>query len=141
MSESHEITIRVRYSETDRMGLLHHANYFVYFDLGRTELLRRRGYSYRDVEDSGHFLVIIDIGCKFKRPAYYDDLLTLRTTVKGVTRIKIFHGYEVFRDGVLLAEGHSTLACVDRQGRPQALPESLGKGSGDEDSGTAPVTE
>ncbi|HWE39501.1 MAG TPA: thioesterase family protein, partial [Isosphaeraceae bacterium] len=72
-ADSDEITIRVRYAETDRMGLLHHANYFVYFEMGRTELLRRRGHSYRDIEDAGHLLVIIDLSCKFKRPAYYDD--------------------------------------------------------------------
>ena len=122
---SHETTVRVRYAETDRMGLLHHANYFVYFEMGRTELLRQGGVSYREIEDAGHFLVIVDIGCKFKRPARYDDLLTLRTTTVRVTHVKIVHEYQVFRDGQLLAEGHSTLACVDRDGRPQALPEIL----------------
>jgi acyl-CoA thioester hydrolase len=125
MPDSHEITVRVRYAETDRMGLLHHANYFVYFEMGRTEMLRSRGVSYREVEDSGHFLVIIDIGCKFKKPAYYDDLLTIRTTVARVSHVKIVHEYDVVRDGVLLAEGHSTLACVDREGKPQALPAIL----------------
>ena len=120
-----EIQIRVRYAETDRMGLLHHANFFVYFEMGRTELLRARGLSYRDVEDAGHLLVIIDLGCKFKRPAYYDDLLTLRTTVERVTHVKIVHRYELFREAILLAEGHSTLACVDRDGRPQPLPDTL----------------
>lgn len=125
MPESHETTVRVRYAETDRMGLLHHANYFVYFELARTEMLRSKGVSYREVEDSGHFLVIIDLGCKFKKPAYYDDVLTIRTTVARVTHVKIVHEYQVFRDGELLAEGHSTLACVDRQGKPQALPSIL----------------
>jgi acyl-CoA thioester hydrolase len=123
--DSHETTVRVRYAETDRMGLLHHANYFVLFEIGRTELLRARGLSYREVEDAGHLLVIIDLGCKFKKPAYYDDLLTIRTTVVRVTHVKIVHKYEVLRDGILLAEGHSTLACVDRERRPQALPDLL----------------
>ncbi len=123
--QSHEIAIRVRYAETDRMGLLHHANYFVYFEMGRTELLRQRGFSYKDIEDSGFLLVIIDIGCKFKKPAYYDDLLILKTSVERVTHVKIVHKYEIFRDATLLAEGHSTLACVDRDGRPQGLPDSL----------------
>jgi acyl-CoA thioester hydrolase len=125
MDTSHEITVRVRYTETDRMGLLHHASYFIYFEMGRTELLRERGVSYREIEDSGHFLVIVDIGCKFKRPAHYDDLLTVRTTVTRVTHVKVAHRYEVLRDGLLLAEGHSTLACVDGEGKPQALPEIL----------------
>ena len=125
MPESHETNVRVRYAETDRMGLLHHANYIVYFELARTEMLRSKGVSYREVEDSGHFLVIIDLGCKFKKPAYYDDLLTIRTTVARVTHVKIVHEYQVFRNGELLAEGHSTLACVDREGKPQALPAIL----------------
>jgi acyl-CoA thioester hydrolase len=125
MLDRDEIAIRVRYAETDRMGLLHHAHYAVYFEAGRTELLRKRGLSYRDLEDAGHLLVIVEVGCKYKRPAYYDDVLTLRTTVERITHVKIVHKYEVLREGVLLAEGHSTLACVDREGRPQALPDSL----------------
>jgi acyl-CoA thioester hydrolase len=125
MPDSNETTVRVRYAETDRMGLLHHANYIVYFELARTEMLRSKGVSYREVEDSGHFLVIIDLGCKFKKPAYYDDLLTIRTTVARVTHVKIVHEYRVFRGEDLLAEGHSTLACVDREGKPQALPTIL----------------
>jgi acyl-CoA thioester hydrolase len=125
MSNAHEITVRVRYAETDRMGLLHHANYLVYFEMGRTEMLRRRGISYREIEDAGHYLVIVDVACKFRKPAYYDDLLTIRTTVARVTHVKIVHDYQVLRDGVLLAEGHSTLACVDREGKPQPLPAIL----------------
>jgi len=117
--------IRVRYAETDRMGLLHHANYAVYFEIGRTELLRARGETYRDVEDAGFFLVIVDLECKFRQPARYDDLLTLRTSVARVTHVKIVHEYKLLRDGVLLAEGRTTLACVDREGKPQALPDTL----------------
>jgi acyl-CoA thioester hydrolase len=135
MSEQHETTIRVRYAETDRMGLLHHANFLVYFEQGRTELLRERGVSYRDIEDSGYYLVVIDIGCKFKRPARYDDLLVLRTIVERVTHVKIVHRYEVYRDGELLAVGHSTLACVDRDGRPQPLPALLAVGDLDRSEG------
>ena len=125
MPDSHETTIRVRYAETDRMGLLHHATYPIYFEQARTEMLRSRGIAYRDIEDSGHFLVVIELGCKFKKPAYYDDLLTIRTTVARVTHVKIVHEYRVFRGDELLAEGHSTIACVNREGKPQALPEML----------------
>ena len=121
----HEISIRVRYAETDRMGLLHHANYFVYFEMGRTEFLRHRGASYREIEDSGFFLVISEIGCKYRKPIRYDDLIVIKTIVEKVSYVKIVHRYELRRDGELLAEGHSTLACVDRDGKPQALPESL----------------
>jgi acyl-CoA thioester hydrolase len=120
-----EIQIRVRYAETDRMGLLHHANYLVYFEQARTELLRARGKSYKDLEDQGFFLVIIKIEVKYRSPAHYDDVLTIRTTVTRVTPVRIEHKYEVFRDGTLVAEGSSTLACVDRDGRLQAMPEWL----------------
>jgi acyl-CoA thioester hydrolase len=123
--DSGEITIRVRYAETDRMGLLHHANYLVYFEQGRTELLRAKGYSYKDLEDQGFLLVLTRLQVRYRGPARYDDLLTLRTAVLRTTSVKIEHRYEVFRDGVLLAEGQSTLGCVDREGRVQMLPDFL----------------
>jgi acyl-CoA thioester hydrolase len=122
---SGEIAIRVRYAETDRMGLLHHANYLVYFEQGRTELLRGRGVAYRELEDQGYLLVLTKIEVRYKAPARYDDLLTLRTSVVRTTAVRIDHRYEVLRDGQLLAEGNSTLACVDREGRVQALPPIL----------------
>jgi acyl-CoA thioester hydrolase len=125
MTTTGDITIRVRYAETDRMGLLHHANYLVYFEQGRTELLRQRGLAYRDLEDQGYFLVVVRLEVRYKAPARYDDLLTLRTTVARTTAVRIDHRYEVLRDGTLLAEGSSTLACVDRDGRLQALPDFL----------------
>ena len=120
-----EIQIRVRYAETDRMGLLHHANYLVYFEQGRTELLRQVGRTYRDVEDQGFFLVLVKVEVRYRQPARYDDLLTLRTTVTRTTPVRIEHKYELSRDGQLLAEGTSTLACVDRAGSLQAMPEWL----------------
>lgn len=125
---SGEVTIRVRYAETDRMGLLHHANYLIYFEQGRTELLRQRGVSYRDVEDSGFLLVLTKAEVRYRLPARYDDLLTLRTIVQRVTPVRIEHRYELLRDGTLLAEGSTTLACVDREGRLQAMPDWLAAG-------------
>jgi acyl-CoA thioester hydrolase len=122
---SGEVSIRVRYAETDRMGLLHHANYLVYFELGRTELLRAAGLSYRDLEDQGYLLVLTKVEVRYRWPARYDDLLCLRTTVVRTTNVRIDHSYELFCGERLLAEGSSTLACVDREGRPQALPEFL----------------
>jgi acyl-CoA thioester hydrolase len=122
---SGEITIRVRYAETDRMGLLHHANYLVYFEQGRTELLRSQGYAYRDLEDQGYLLVLTKLEVKYRSPARYDDLLTLRTTVVRTTAVRIDHRYELLREGAVLAEGTSTLACIDRQGRVQPLPDFL----------------
>ena len=120
-----EITIRVRYAEVDRMGFLHHSNYLVYFEQGRTELLRSQGYSYRDLEDQGFLLVLTRVQVRYKSPAFYDDLLTLRTTVVRTTLVKMEHRYEVYRGGELLAEAESTMACVDREGKVQPLPEVL----------------
>lgn len=117
--------IRVRYAETDRMGFLHHAQYFVYFEQGRTDLLRRRGVSYRDLEDQGYFLVIVKLECRYRNPARYDELLRLRTTLVRTTAVRVEHRYELYRDDTLLAEGSSTLASVDREGRVQQLPEIL----------------
>ena len=122
---SGEITIRVRYAETDRMGLLHHARYLVYFEDGRIALLRSSGYSYRDVEDQGFFLVLTKLAIRYKKPVHFDDVVTLRTIVERTTAVRIDHRYELLRDGTLVAEGESTLACVDRDGNPQALPEIL----------------
>lgn len=125
---SGEITIRVRYAETDRMGLLHHANYLVYFEQGRTELLRAQGLAYKDLEDQGYLLVLTKVDVRYRSPARYDDQITLRTTVERTTAVRIDHRYEMIRDGVVLAEGTSTLACVDRNGRLQALPDFLTDG-------------
>ena len=120
-----EIQVRVRYAETDRMGLLHHANYLVYFEQARIELLRSQGVAYRDLEDQGFLLVLTKVEVRYRRPARYDDLLTVRTTVARTTSVRIDHQYAVLREGEVVAEGSSTLACVDRDGRPQALPEFL----------------
>lgn len=120
-----EIQIRVRYAETDKMGLLHHANYLVYFEQARTELLRVRGRTYKDMEDEGFFLVVARLEVKYKAPAHYDDVLTIRTTVTKSSPIRIEHKYEVLRDGTLIAEGNSTLACVGRDGKLCAMPDWL----------------
>src|SRR5436190_167567 len=96
---SGEVSIRVRYAETDRMGLLHHANYLVYFEQGRTELLRSRGLSYKDLEDQGFLLVLTKLEVRYRAPARYDELLTLRTTVVKTTAVRIDHRYELLRAG------------------------------------------
>jgi len=123
MVKQHEIQLRVRYQECDPMGVLYHANYFTYFELGRTELLRASGGNYRQMEASGLLIVVVKAECRFRRPARYDDLLTLRTTIARVTQAKIEHRYELFRDAECLAVGQVTLAVVDRSGRVQPVPE------------------
>lgn len=117
-----EIQVRVRYAETDRMGLLHHANYLVYFEQARTELLRAGGRTYKDMEDEGFFLVVAKLEIKYRLPAHYDDLLTIRTTVTRTSPVRIEHRYEVLRGDTVLAEGNTTLACVNREGKLCAMP-------------------
>jgi acyl-CoA thioester hydrolase len=119
---THDTQIRVRYQETDRMGLLHHAYYFTYFEIGRTEMLRSLGGNYRKMEDEGLLVVVVKAECRYHKPARYDDLLTIRTTVTRVTPAKIEHQYDVLRDGERLAEGLVTLAMVDRAGNVQRVP-------------------
>lgn len=125
MPIEHEIEIRVRYSETDAMGFLHHGNYFAYFEMGRTELLRAQGGNYRLMEEAGLFMVVVNVECKYRKPARYDDVLTLKTRVARVTPAKIEHEYRVFRGTELLAEARSTLACIDRSGAVQRIPEAF----------------
>jgi acyl-CoA thioester hydrolase len=118
--------IRVRYAETDRMGLLHHANYLVYFEQARTDLLRQCGGNYKDLEDQGYYLVISKVEVKYKSPAHYDDLLTITTTVTRTTPVRLEHSYVVKReDDTVVCEAATTLACVDRAGKLQAMPEWL----------------
>jgi acyl-CoA thioester hydrolase len=125
MLKEHEIEIRVRYQETDGQGRLHHANYFTYFELGRTELLRAAGYNYRQVEAEGWMLVVSDISCQYYLPANYDDLLRLRTRVVEARGARVVHQYHVFRGDDLLAEGRSVVACINREGRVRRLPREL----------------
>jgi acyl-CoA thioester hydrolase len=116
-----EIPIRVRYCETDAMGYLHHANYLVYFEMGRTELFRAQGGDYRKMEEGGHFFVVVEMNVKYRAPARFDDQLTLRTRVVRITPAKLEHEYRVTRDATLIAEGRSVLACIDRQGRVRRI--------------------
>ncbi len=130
MLTQHEVEIRVRYQETDGQGRVHHANYFTYFELGRTELLRAAGYDYRRLEEMGYMLVVHEIRCVYHQPAAFDDLLRLRTTTTAARGASIAHRYEVYRGDSLLAEGESMLACVNREGRVTRLPRFLFKEAG-----------
>ena len=116
--------IRVRYAEVDRMGMLHHSRYWVYFEIGRTELLRSAGLAYRDMEDAGVFFVVARCGARFHSPARYDDLLVLTTCMEKLGPAKIEHSYELHRqaDAALLATAETTLACVGADGHVIAIP-------------------
>lgn len=120
-----DIQIRVRYAESDPMSYLHHSKFFEFFEMGRTELLRQAGFRYRDLEAAGVLFAVAKIDCRFRSPARYDDLLTLRTRVDRVTRARIDHSYELSRDGLILADARSTLACIDRSGRVIPIPDDI----------------
>lgn len=122
---SHECTIRVRYPECDPMGVAHHANYPVWFEIGRTEMLRASGGNYRDLEAEGVFLAVVRLEVRYRRPARYDDELRLVTELHVAGPVKIEHAYRLLRGDELLAEGRTTLACLDRDGRARVLPETL----------------
>jgi acyl-CoA thioester hydrolase len=124
-SIEHVMPIRVRYSETDAMGFLHHANYFNYFEMGRTELFRQQGGNYRRMEELGLFLVVSKLNCRYRRPARYDDELTLQTLLTSSGPVKLIHEYKLFRGKELLAEAESTLACVNRDGEVCRIPANL----------------
>jgi acyl-CoA thioester hydrolase len=121
----HDIEIRVRYQETDGQGRVHHANYLTWFELGRVELLRASGHSYRELEEAGIFLVVAEVTVRYFLPAFFDDVLRLRTTAVRAKGARIEHHYEIFRGDELLAEGETTVACIDRSGRVARLPEWL----------------
>lgn len=118
-----DVEIRVRYAETDAMGVLHHARHLVYFEIGRTELLRLNGLRYRDMEARGLFYVVARIECRYRAPARYDDLLRLTTTTVRLTPLRVDHSYRLRREDMVLAEAASTLVLVDREGRPTRLPD------------------
>ena len=125
MQREHEISIRVRYKETDGQGRVHHANYFVWFEMGRVEMLRAAGYDYRKLEEDGTLLVVHKIAAQYMRPAFYDDLLTLRTRLLRITPARAEQEYVLYRDDELLAKGSSTLACVDPTGKFRTMPDWL----------------
>jgi acyl-CoA thioester hydrolase len=121
------VQVRVRYPEVDRMGVAHHANHFIWFEIGRTELMRARGIDYRRLEDEGIFLPVIEAACAYHAPARYDDLLRVRTHVETASGVRVSFSYRIESepDGRLLASGSTRHAAVDRDGRPRRLPATL----------------
>jgi len=123
----HETTIRVRYAETDRMGVVYHANYLVWFEIGRTEFCRARGFSYKDMEENEHaFLVVAESYCRYKAPAQYDDEMVIRTHITELRRRSVRFGYEIIRaaDGLIIAEGETGHVVTDRNSRVISMPET-----------------
>jgi acyl-CoA thioester hydrolase len=116
----------VRYAETDKMGIVYYANYLVWFEIGRTEFCRARGFSYRDMEENEDaFLVVAESYCRYKAPAYYDDELLVRTHITELRRRSLRFGYEIVRavDDQIIAEGETGHVVTDASGRVRSFPE------------------
>lgn len=126
MLTQNESTLRVRYQETDQMGVVYYANFFVWFEIGRVEFLRQLGFSYRDMErEDGCFIAVVEARCRYRAPARYDDEITIRTRLKSYRASMIQFGYELVRvaDGAMLAEGETTHMVTDAQMKVRPLPE------------------
>lgn len=124
--EWHETEIRVRYAETDQMGIVHHSNYLVWFELGRSEFCRARGFSYKEMEEVDNALMVVaEAYCRYKSPAYYEDVLTIRTKLEEMRSRSIRFVYEVVRasDNAFLAEGETLHLVTDKNKKVRSLPQ------------------
>ncbi|MEK7468224.1 MAG: thioesterase family protein [Planctomycetota bacterium] len=120
----HETSVRVRYAETDRMGIVYHGNYFQYFEIGRTEAMRSLGATYRDLEDRGFALAVVECAANFRAAAKYDDELRIVTKPAPAGRVRLRFDYEIWRGDKLLCDGFTVLACLVN-GKPAELPEEI----------------
>lgn len=121
-----EVTIRVRYAETDQMGVVYHSNHFVWFEVGRVEFFRQLGFSYKDMEQQdGCHIAVVDARCRYKAPARYDDEVVVRTQLKNVRESMVHFSYELVRasDELLLAEGETMHVVIDREMKKTPIPE------------------
>jgi acyl-CoA thioester hydrolase len=128
------VSIRPRYGEVDRMGVVYHAHYLVYFDIGRTEFMRAHGASYASLEERGYRLAVTEAAVRYRRPALYDQELEIAVWLSRLGRATVTFRYELWDlEGSVLASGHTRLGCIDEAGRPTALPAdfvaSMGPGS------------
>lgn len=123
-----ESRIRVIYGDTDQMGVVYYANYFRYFELSRNEFFRAWGGSYRELEQQGFMLPVVEASCSYKQPARYDDVLLVRPRIAELRRASFTFSYELYREGsaaTLLCTGRTQHACITREGRPTRLPDEL----------------
>lgn len=120
-----ETTLRVRYAETDAQGVVHHANYAVWFEEGRSDYLRQKGLNYRDFERDGYFVVVVGLETRFRSPAFYEDELQLETSLENARGKLLVFTYRLLREGVELATGKTTHLIIDRERRQVRLPEEL----------------
>jgi acyl-CoA thioester hydrolase len=130
MPDFYETTVRVRYAETDQMGVVYYANFFIWFEVGRVEMFRQMGFSYKEMEQKDDcFTVVGEAQCRYKRPARYDDLLRIRTCLLEARKRTVRFGYEILNDstGEVLATGETLHIICGRDGRPKHLPDKYWK--------------
>ncbi|MDV6373750.1 acyl-CoA thioesterase [Deinococcus arenicola] len=125
MSVSVQTTIRVRYAETDMMGVVHHATYPVWFEVGRSDLMRELGLPYTEIEARGYYLMLSGLNVEYRRAARYDDLLTVTTHISALRSRTVTFVYEVWRGEELLATGESRHIATDKQYRPARMPDEV----------------
>jgi acyl-CoA thioester hydrolase len=129
MKDAVDIDVRVRYAETDQMGVAYYANYLVWFEVGRAELCRRKGFSYTKLEALGYKLVVTDAHCHYRNSARYDEVVTIRTWLKGVHKRMISFGYQILRKNGdkegLIAEGETRHVSLDSRGSPKSMPKEF----------------
>ncbi len=119
-------SLRVRYSETDQMGVVYHGNYFSWFEIGRVEMMREIGYSYQELEaEEGCILPVVEASCRYRRPARYDDLLTIETRVRALRGSMLVFAYSLYRGETLLADAETKHVVVDRTLQKRRLPEEI----------------
>jgi acyl-CoA thioester hydrolase len=118
-------TVRVRYAETDKMGVVYYANYLVWFEIGRTDWLRDSGWTYRSMEEDGTQLPVIEAHCEYRQGARYDDEVGVRTKAQKLSPVRIRFDYEIVRGDQVLATGHTVHATIDMQGRPVRMPDRV----------------
>lgn len=120
-----DIEVRVRYAETDKMGVAYYANYFVWFEVGRAELCRVKGFSYADLEALGYILVVMDARCHYRNSVRYDEAIIIRTRLKEINKRMITFSYQLLRNGneEALAEGETRHLSIGPNGKPKSLPD------------------
>ncbi|MEW6377864.1 MAG: thioesterase family protein [Thermodesulfobacteriota bacterium] len=127
MRDTVDIDVRVRYAETDQMGVAYYSNYLVWFEVGRSELCRRKGFRYAELEELGYRLVVTDVHCRYRNSARYDETIIVRTWLKGINKRLITFGYQILGKDKeeVIAEGETRHLCIDSNGKPKSLPEKF----------------
>ncbi len=120
-----DVPVRVRYADTDRMGVVYHSNYSVFFEVGRSEYMRGKGFTYRSFEESGYFLIVVAMEVKYYNSALYDDLLTVKTRVTDLKSRGLTFHYKIYREETLLVEGTTKHLCINADKKPVVMPQYL----------------